>query len=251
MKRHMFLLTAVLTAILLGGCAHAPVIVSQVSSFHELSPDPSGTTYVVLSYQDAVFALTMLAGATGQEKASIENNRRLALEHLEQLAKGEEGSPEDKAYKTLVKQGLDAKGFKETTFNEAAVIAFVAYGVDAGKDVVSSYPIIGQTGVSSKQTTGVLTPSGVFSSSTTYTPQYGVVGTGVTSQRVFARTLELRLIDRKAFTEGKMKVVYEGKVVSSGSSGQLPVVLPWMIKALFEDFPGKSGTVRKVIDRLP
>jgi hypothetical protein len=37
---------------------------------------------------------------------------------------------------------------------------------------------------------------------------------------------------------------YEGKVVSSGFSDQLVQVLPTMVKALFEDFPGQSGSTR-------
>jgi hypothetical protein len=40
-------------------------------------------------------------------------------------------------------------------------------------------------------------------------------------------------------------LVLSGPFVSSrGSTGQLDSVLPTMIKALFEDFPGKSGNTR-------
>jgi hypothetical protein len=43
---------------------------------------------------------------------------------------------------------------------------------------------------------------------------------------------------------GNIKKLYEGKVVSSGFSDQLAKVLPEMVKALFEDFPGQSGRTR-------
>jgi hypothetical protein len=56
--------------------------------------------------------------------------------------------------------------------------------------------------------------------------------------------LRLDIVDKQALAEGNIKKLYEGKVVSSGFSGQLVKVLPKMIKALFEDFPGKSDSTR-------
>jgi hypothetical protein len=54
----------------------------------------------------------------------------------------------------------------------------------------------------------------------------------------------LDLAERKELAEGRIKKIYEAKAVSSGSIGQLSSVLPTMIKAVFEDFPGKDGSVR-------
>jgi hypothetical protein len=75
-------------------------------------------------------------------------------------------------------------------------------------------------------------------------PTYGVVGTRETSQTEYMRVLRLDIVDKQALAEGNIKKLYEGKVVSSGFSGQLVQVLPTMVKALFEDFPGQSGTTR-------
>jgi hypothetical protein len=56
--------------------------------------------------------------------------------------------------------------------------------------------------------------------------------------------LRLDIVDKQALAEGNIKKLYEGKVVSSGFSDQLAKVLPEMVKALFEDFPGQSGSTR-------
>jgi hypothetical protein len=85
---------------------------------------------------------------------------------------------------------------------------------------------------------------GTYSGNTTYTPTYGVVGSGVRSHTEYTRVFRLDIVEKQALAEGKITKLYEGKVVSSGSGSQLAQVLPTMVKALFEDFPGKSGSTR-------
>lgn len=203
------LLIVALLASALSGCAMP--LRSQIAVFHELPPKFAGTTYAMVPFKE------------------------------------QEGSLEHKAYEQAVKQELIEKGFRETTLDQAEMVVFLSYGIDTGRQVVSSYPIIGQTGVSSSSTYGTIQSYGsygTYSGTTTYTPQYGVVGTGVTSGTEYTRFLGLELLEGNAFADGKIKKLYEGKVVSRGSTGQLAPVLPTMIKALFEDFPGKSGSTR-------
>jgi len=104
-------------------------------------------------------------------------------------------------------------------------VIFFSYGIDTGKEVVLSYPIIGQTGVSSSSTYGTIQSYGrygTYSGTTTYTPTYGVVGTGVASNTQYARFLKVDILNRTALSENKMAKIYEAKVISRGSSGQLP-----------------------------
>ena len=120
-------------------------------------------------------------------------------------------------------------------------MVFFAYGIDTGRAVDSSYPIIGQTGVEPCSTfDGTIQSYGCYWP----WPTYGVVGTRVTSQTEYTRVLRLDIVDKQALAEGNIKKLYEGKVVSNGSSNQLMKVLPTMVKALFEDFPGQSGSTR-------
>lgn len=121
------------------------------------------------------------------------------------------------------------------------------YGIDDGKQVVSSYPIFGQTGTSSSYTTGRVTSYGntaSYSGTTYQTPTYGVVGSGTSTGTIFKRYLNIEIIDIAKSGDGKVQKVYEGKAISSGSSGQLAPVMPAIIRSIFEDFPGKSGASR-------
>ena len=189
------LLVATVLLAALSGCA---LLRSQVAVLHHLPKDLSGTTYAMIPFKE------------------------------------QEGRLEHKAYEEAVRQELNAKGFRETTVDQAQTVVFFAYGIDTGRGVVSSYPIIGSIGFSSCSTRSDCDPW----------PTYGVVGTRETSQTEYTRVLRLDIVDKQALAEGNIKKLYEGKVVSSGFSGQLVQVLPMMVKALFEDFPGQSGTTR-------
>jgi hypothetical protein len=191
------LLVATVLLAMLSGCA---LLRSQVAVVHQLPKDLSGTTYVMIPFKE------------------------------------QEGRLEHKAYEETVRQELNAKGFRETTVDQAQTVVFFAYGLDKGRAVDSSYPIIGQTGVETCTSTSCLDSSPW--------PTYGVVGTRETRQTEYTRVLRLDIVDKQALAEGNIKKLYEGKVVSNGSSNQLMKVLPTMVKALFEDFPGQSGSTR-------
>ena len=191
------LLAAILLLATLPGCA---LLRSQVAVVHQLPKDLSGTTYVMIPFKE------------------------------------QEGRLEHKAYEETVRQQLNAKGFRETTVDQAQTVVFFPYGIDKGRAVDSSYPIIGQTGVETCTSTSCLDSSPW--------PTYGVVGTRETRQTEYTRVLRLDIVDKQALAEGNIKKLYEGKVVSNGSSNQLMKVLPTMVKALFEDFPGQSGSTR-------
>lgn len=131
------LLVATIALLMLSGCA---LLTSQISVSHELPRDLSGTTYVITPFKE------------------------------------EEGNPHYNAYAEIVKQQLNAKGFRETTLDQAQTVVFFAYGIDKGKGVVSSYPIINQTGATTCSTfDGTAQSYGCFDSSPW--PTYGVVET--------------------------------------------------------------------------
>jgi len=199
---------------LLAGCAsfdEPRFVETKVTAFHELEPSLSGVTYALVP------------------------------------SKEQEGSLEFQSYAKLVKVELEKRGMTEAPFDQAKYAIFMTYGIDNGKEVISSYPIFGKTGTSSSYTTGTVTSYGNMArySGTTYnTPTYGVVGWGTRSDTVFTRYLNIDIIDIAKSGNGKVKKVYEGKAISSGSSGQLAPVMPAIVKSVFEDFPGKSGASR-------
>lgn len=202
------IISAALLALMLSGCV---LVRSNVSVFHELDPA-----------QPRLFAIAPM--------------------------KEQEGSLEWKSYADRIKVQLTQKGYREAPVDVAELVVFFTYGVDSGKQVVGSYPIMGQTGVSSSYTSGsvmMVGNTGYVSGTTYNTPRYGVVGTGVTSQTKYGRYLKVEMLDRKSLAAGQLKKVYEAEVKSEGSSNQIAAVMPSMIKSLFEEFPGQSGSTRR------
>ncbi len=186
MRRVVFIL---LMALLVTACAtyFAPSIRSQISVFHEL--DATGKTYALVPFKE------------------------------------QEDSLEHKTYENIVKQELNAKGFKEAPFKQAETLIFISYGIDAGKQVVTS------------------------STSTAHMRMDGDDADTDTKYAHFieyTRFLKLDIVTKTVTKEQKPHKIYEAKVISSGS-GQLAAALPTMIKSLFDDFPGKSGSSRTVL----
>jgi hypothetical protein len=46
--------------------------------------------------------------------------------------------------------------------------------------------------------------------------------------------------------DGEMDRVFEGRVESNGTESSLPEVMPYLITAMFNNFPGESGTTKVV-----
>jgi hypothetical protein len=211
--RYLRLLVVLLSVTLaLTGCG--TFIQSSVTVFHELSPTAEAKTYAFIRSKE----------------------QQESLEH--------------KAYEEMVRQQLARREFREVSVAQADLAVFLSYQIDNGREVVSSYPLFGQTGVASSYTYGNIYRSyggySSYSGTTTYTPTYGIVGTETTSDTVYTRKVQLDMLNRPLLDQGRVSKVYEGKVVSSGSSGQLNRVMPYLIQSLLQDFPGNSGTTKTV-----
>jgi hypothetical protein len=207
-------LKVVIVMLALTGCT---TVKARVSSFHNLPAQPSGLTFAVIPYQ------------------------------------WQNGSLEFQTYANILAAGLQNRGFVTTPLDQAQFVVFLAYAIDSGRQVSYSYPIIGQTGVSSSYTSGTVQTygnAGSYSGTTTYKPTYGVVGMGQGSRTEYTSGVHLDVLDKSALVAGQIRKVYEGEVISSGSTGQLPTVMPTLLKALFTDFPGKSGQSKTVTLRL-
>lgn len=61
-------------------------------------------------------------------------------------------------------------------------------------------------------------------------------------------TLQLRLLDSQGSPAGKPRTVFESRAIFEGEGGgdQLPLVVPYLVRAVFDDFPGQNGRVRVV-----
>lgn len=162
----------------------------------------------------------------------------------------QEGSLEHSSYASLVRTRLNALGWSETPFDEADVAVFVQYAIGAGRQVVFSYPIMGQvpTGNSNSTSTFNVTTygsnyaTGTVHRQTTNQTRLGIVGAGAGTTTVFDRALRVDMVSVAEFkATNRVVSLYEGTVRSTGSSGVLSEVLPALVEALFKDFPGTSG----------
>ncbi|PXX95909.1 DUF4136 domain-containing protein [Halomonas sp. LBP4] len=213
MKPNVTVFALALSVLLLSGCAG--FVRSDVAVFHQLGETPAPKTYLLVPLR------------------------------------GQESSLEYKTYAELVRKELGKYQYREVSGDEIpnVVIAF-SYGIDSGREKLDSIPVFGQTGVSSSTTYGTLSTYGnygTYSGTTTYTPNYGIVGSSTVSRTEYGRGLWLYIIDASSVGTETLNVLYEGSVRSSGSSSQLSRVMPAMIEALFKSFPGKSGETRRVL----
>lgn len=166
------------------------------------------------------------------------NDSQPKVEYSFLKLEGQENSLEYDTYQLKIKNHLINNNFIEN--ENSNLLISIQYGINNGKEKMGSTPIFGQTGVSSSYTSGTVTSYGggygSYSGATTYTPTYGVVGSSSHSYTEYTRYLNMYMYDKSS-----KKVVYEGKVVSSGSTGQLLPVIDEMMEALFKNFPGESG----------
>lgn len=143
-------------------------------------------------------------------------------------------------FATYTEKALHDSGFvKADCIEEADVAIYLHYGIS--DPLVSHYtyslPVWGQTGVSASTTSGVVTRCGrsaIYSNQTTYTPNYGVVGstTHVGTLISFARHFALLGVDIKKSEKNQNAVqLWSTKVNSVGESGDLRRVFPVLLGA--------------------
>jgi hypothetical protein len=212
-----------LTLTALTGCASMGVQ-SKVTTFHQLTAADAGT-FVIFPWR-----------------------------------KENEGSLEFATYANQVAASLETKGYKRAPEAEAGkYIVMLDYGIDDGRIETTSYsiPQYGVTGYSGSTTSGTVSTFGNTSyvdATTSGTPVYGAKEyiPASTSTTIYRRFVSVDIIDGAALgPDGKPKRLYEGRLRSEGSCGNLPTVMPVLVQAMFQEFPGTSGTARTASVPLP
>jgi hypothetical protein len=143
------------------------------------------------------------------------------------------GSLEFAQYAGLVAERLRQIGYSVVGPGQPAqYVAELDYAIDAGRTEVQSWP-----------------SNAVwyhFSYGYYYDPfYYGLYyGPEVYSYTVYTRSLWLTI--RATPDRGPGKVIYEGRVHSVGRSHRLEEIMPYMVTAMFTNFPGESGLTKIV-----
>jgi len=168
-------------------------------------------------------------------------------------------SPSDlhfKEYEKQINRALKFRGYVPAKNPEEADIAiFFSYGISSPKDNQYTYstPIWGNTGVSSSNTQGSVYSYGnfsTFSGTTTYTPSYGITGmqSSTETYTTYLRYMVLSAYDFKAFKESEKEIqLWKTEVTSTGSSGDLRRVFPFLVKGATPFIGGNTGEKFEVI----
>lgn len=215
LKTAPYLITLAILALVTSSCAVAPGMRATVTAFSDLAPDHQHwPTTIIVPWRKEL-----------------------------------QDSLEFKAYASVLQRRLIEEGFKAyvpwsppETPPSTYLVAMFDYGIDDGKQAVSTYaiPQWGITGYSSSVTTGTMTALGntaVYSGNTTYNPQHGITGysRGIQSQTIYSRFVSLDLVE--VTPSAKPKKVYEGRLRSAGWCGNLSAVMPVLLDAMFKNFP--------------
>ncbi|WP_243336673.1 DUF4136 domain-containing protein [Anaeromyxobacter soli] len=195
----------------------------------------------------------LLAGGRSSYYATVQAFHRLAPESRFQFAflpiRDQEDSLEYATYQDIVRSKLCARGWTEVAPERAEVVVAFDYLIDDGKPYSVQIPVFGQTGVRSATTNGYVNSFGGFSATTTYSPQFGIVGFASRSYTVFTHRLYVMVFENSSGVNGKLRPLFQATAASEGRSQHLSPVMPFLISAVFLDFPGESGAINNFHSR--
>lgn len=192
------------------GCG--AVVNSKVTSFHNLQPE---------DYQDAKYSIS-------------------PMQH-------QQGDLEFGTYARIFSAKLAARGVPQTTTKDADYLVFLDYGLGESYEKAYSYQTYGQTGTETNVTGAKVFSNGVVKVQSEEVPTYGNTGTSTGSILVHVRQLSVVLVD---MNQDPPALVYESRVISEGKTREVATVIPAMLEAVLEHFPGESGKTRKYKGRI-
>lgn len=165
------------------------------------------------------------------------------------IAAKESGRPLEAAtYVAQISQGLERYGWRQLTTGTPDYRVTVEYQISEPFGVTHSLPVVTQTGgglttfqgTVSNPTAGLGTTTVNGSMVTTPTYQVGTRAYHTTS---YTRTLVVTARDREG------REVLDTRVSSTGVTPSLAKVMPVLTGAMFNGFPGKSGSGRRGLRR--
>ena len=160
------------------------------------------------------------------------------------------GSLEWRTYAALVRQNLSAYGWTEAPYESADVAVFLQYEIGQGRQITFSRPVYGLVPSGNSTTTGTINSFGnttTVNATTTQEQVLGVVGTSTGGHTEYDRAVRVSMYSMSAVRQSeRLEPVYEGEIRSTGTTGDLPTVMPALVDGLFREFPGRSGSTNDV-----
>lgn len=148
------------------------------------------------------------------------------------------GSLEFEQYASIVRGYLVDLGYRPTADNPDIVVK-VDYSISDGEERIRSRP-----GYYSGFHSGFGFRRHSFFHSGFHYP-HGFYGNQVYSYTVYTRRLEMDMVNAASGAS-----LFEGRAVSQGRDPRLPEVMPFLVQAMFTNFPGESGVTHLVEIKL-
>ena len=202
-----------------------------------------------LSVLPLMLALSFLAGCAAQVSSDVARFHRLPKPNgetfqIEPMDQAKVGSLEFGQYANMVGDKLVGVGYKATPAGQKPdLIVKLDYSISKGQVRVRSYPGTGYWGY----------PYGPRWYPYFYDPFYPYgygYGFGmepdIRSEVYYTRRLRMD-IERPAEAGKAAERLFEGRVDSEGQDNRMTVVMPYLIKAMFDNFPGPSGVTQHIV----
>lgn len=140
-----------------------------------------------------------------------------------------------------IRSHLEAKGLRFVqTSPDFYVMVFGTISYEGYIPPKTTYIPIPGTTTTTTQTTGNVGGVPVYGTSQSTTPTTNYVPITSPGRREYSRVIDV-IIARVGGRTGTAQEVWRGVVTSSGSTGDLGVVAPVLLRELFTEFPARSG----------
>lgn len=192
---------------LLTACASP--IMTRVTSFNQWPADTAGSTFSFITPVNATRAL------------------------------------EQATYEGYVQTELEQKGLKRAAPGQEARLQVDAAATSQGHEKTYLQPVYRESMVFMppyRDAVGRIFPGRWLPDP--FGPQY--VGDREMRMTLYTHSLRVRLLDTHGSPPGKPHTVFESNAVYQGDIADLPVLMPYLVRAIFKDFPGQNGQVRNV-----
>ena len=73
----------------------------------------------------------------------------------------------------------------------------------------------------------------------------------IATRQMYTRRVDLVFYDGLTYNTENPERVFEGSAVSTGTNGQIDPVMPYIVQAIFDQFPGASGETKTVRIEVP
>lgn len=211
---------AALAVLALAGCASPKFVTSDVTRYHALTEAPQGKTFAIVALdedQESSFAFRQFGDLM---------NQRLSALGLKQYTGG--GGPAQADYVVTLRYAVYGPSADVRT-------RYSGFGSRMGFGFGYGYgPYWGRG------------PFGYMGYDPFWDDRYDIE-----TRQLFTRRVEVNVFRASTYNSERKERLFEGRAVSSGLNGQIEPVMPYILDAIFQEFPGRSGETKTVSVQVP